>query len=84
MSLKLPLAQHGLLGVSGSGAPALAVAFHSPAFAGKPEAFRHTKMETQAPAQPATGVFHWSFGSQQVPFSEKVTEDIIHFLKLKC
>lgn len=57
---------------------------HRPS-AGKPEAFTYTEMETQAPSQPATAVFHLSFGSQQVSFSEKATEDIIqHFLKLKC
>lgn len=45
---------------------------------------RSTETETQAPSQPATVVFHLSFGSQQVSFSEKVAEDIIqHFLKLK-
>lgn len=75
MSLKLPLAQHGLLGISGSRAPTLAVAFHSiffhlQPFAGKPEAFRHTEMGTWAPSQPATAVFYLSFGDQQVPFSE--------------
>lgn len=61
------------------------LSIHQPS-AGKPEAFRHTKMEIQAPSQLATAVeqFHLSFGSQQVLYSEKVTEDIIQqFLKLK-
>lgn len=39
-SLKLPLAQHGLLGISSSGAPTPAVAFHSPAFCWKTWGFQ--------------------------------------------